>query len=112
MNSISMVNSINQYRHKLSEVHERYNRLTSLQKDLQLNYNLTPIIGAEIEFYLSDNIYVKDLESKIGHDIKLEKGKNQYELDLPPSSNLVTMARDIESVRKDICFFAKQLIRA
>ena len=30
--------------------------LLVVQKDLQLNYNLTPIIGAEIEFYLSDNI--------------------------------------------------------
>jgi len=109
MNSISMINNNNQYNDKLSEVSERYNRLASLQNYFKSNHNLTPIIGAEIEFYLSDNIYVKDLESKIGHDIKLEKGKNQYELDLPPSSNLVTMARDIESVRKDICFFAKQL---
>ena len=109
MNSISMVNSINQYRHKLSEVHERYNRLTSLQKDLQLNYNLTPIIGAEIEFYLSENIDVRELASKIGNDIKLEKGKNQYEIDLPPTYDLVTMAKDIESARKDISLFAKQM---
>ena len=95
--------------YKLSEVTERYNRLTSLQNDFKSNHNLTPIIGAEIEFYLSENIDVRELASKIGHDIKLEKGKNQYEIDLPPSHDLVTMAKDIESARKDIGLFAKQM---
>lgn len=80
-----------------------------MQNYFKLNHNLTPIIGAEIEFYLSENIHVKELASKIGHDIKLEKGKNQYEIDLPPSSDLVNIARDIESARKDIGLFAEQM---
>ena len=75
MNSISMINNNNQYNDKLSEVSERYNRLASLQNYFKSNHNLTPIIGAEIEFYLSKNINVRELASKIGHDIKLEKGK-------------------------------------
>ncbi len=95
--------------YKLSEVNDRYNRLASLQNDFKSNHNLTPIVGAEIEFYLSENIHVKELARKIGHDIKLEKGKNQYEIDLPPNANLVNIAKDIASVRKDICLFAKQL---
>ena len=74
-----MINNNNQYNDNLSEVSERYNRLASLQNYFKSNHNLTPIIGAEIEFYLSDNIYVKDLESKIGHDIKLEKEFHEHQ---------------------------------
>ncbi len=80
-----------------------------MQKDFKSKHNLTPIIGAEIEFYLSENIDVRALASKIGHDIKLEKGENQYEIDLLPSSDLVTLAKDIESVRKNIALFATQM---
>ena len=50
-----------------------------MQNDFKSNHNLTPIIGAEIEFYLSENIDVRELASKIGHDIKLEKGKKPFE---------------------------------
>ncbi len=80
-----------------------------MQNDFKSNHNLTPVVGAEMEFYLSENLHVNELASKIGHDIKLEKGKNQYEIDLSPSSDLVTIAKDIESARKDICLFAEQM---
>ncbi len=95
--------------YKLAEVNESYNRLAYLQNYFKSNHNLTPVVGAEIEFYLSENINVKELARKISHEIKREKGKNQYEIDLPPNSNLVAIAKDIESARKDICLFAKQM---
>jgi glutamine synthetase len=104
-----MTNNTNQYCHKLAEVGKRYNRLAALQKYFVSNHNLTPVIGAEIEFYLSNNVNVKTLAAKIGYDIKLEKGQNQYEIDLSPTSNLVTMAKEIESAREYICFFAEEL---
>ena len=108
-----MVNNINQYTHianyKLSEVNERYNRLASLQNYFKSNHNLTPVIGAEVEFYLLENIDVKEPASKIGYDIKLEKGKNQYEIDLPPTPDLINMARDIEYGRKNIALFAERM---
>lgn len=80
-----------------------------MQKYFVSNHNLTPLVGAEIEFYLSENINVEALASEIGYDIKTEKGENQYEIDLNPTSDLVTMAKEIESAREDISFFAKKL---
>jgi glutamine synthetase len=103
-----MTNNTNQSRHKLAETDNKYNRLETLQNYFISNHNLTPIIGAEIEFYLSNCVNVDALASKIGHNIKSEKGKNQYEVDLPPNSNLTSIAKDIELLRENICFFAKE----
>lgn len=80
-----------------------------MQNYFKSNYNLTPIVGAEIEFYLSKNIDIRELERKIGYDVKPEKGKNQHEIDLPPNADLVNIAKDIMSARKTISLIAKQM---
>ncbi|BDU60639.1 glutamine synthetase [Candidatus Rickettsia kotlanii] len=97
-----------------------------LQKNKQLeriiaqfhqDYNLIPIIGIEIEFYLSHNIDIAKFEIlsrkylarfKIAK-IKKEKGNNQFEIDLPPSVNLIQYIKNILEVKTILKKMAQQL---
>ncbi|MFV0251116.1 MAG: glutamine synthetase [Rickettsia aeschlimannii] len=97
-----------------------------LQKNKQLekiiaqfhqDYNLIPIIGVEIEFYLSHNIDIAKFEIlsrkylarfKIAK-IKKEKGNNQFEIDLPPSVNLIQYIKNILEVKTILKKMAQQL---
>jgi len=66
-------------------------------------------LGAELEFYLFNIENIADLESKINHQLKAEKGNNQYEIDLSPSQNLAEYAKLIEQTRQNIIDAAKSL---
>ena len=57
---------------------------------------MTPCIGVEIEFYLSPNINISDLESILEIQIKKEKGNYQFEIDLAPSIDLINYAKKID----------------
>lgn len=94
---------------KLPDNQQKYNLLEEIGNVLKNNFGLTPCIGAEIEFYLGNEVKVPLLEKVIGHAIKAEKGKNQYEIDLKPSNVLVEYAKYIESVRDKVGQGAKDL---
>lgn len=104
-----MANNINQHCHKLADTDDRYNRLANLQSYFKENYNLIPVLGAEIEFYLSQKIDIKLLADLIGYHISLEKGQNQYEVNLRPSSDIIEFAKEIEYLRNNICARSKAM---
>lgn len=76
---------------------------------LKLKHNLTPIIGVEIEFYLNQKIDISQFELLVNNDlhtvyelkIKKEKGNNQFEINLPPSHDLIKYIQEISTI-KDI----------
>lgn len=94
---------------KLPDNQQKYNLLEGIRNVLKNNFGLTPCIGAEIEFYLGDEVSIPALEKIIGHAIKVEKGKNQYEIDLRPSNDLVEYTKYIELVRDKVEQGAEEL---
>lgn len=86
----------------------KYNHLYEVQNLLNKKFSLTAIIGIELEFYLSSNINLSLLSEQIGHDLKEERGKNQFEIEFEPNSNLIKLARDIENTRRNINYFASK----
>lgn len=104
-----MEKDINYTEAKLSENVDIYNQLAELVSDFNSSFSLTPIIGAELEFYLSPEIGLEQLEKVIGTKIKTERGQNQYEIDIDPTSNIVQIAKDIENIRSKIIKSAKKL---
>ncbi len=63
----------------------------------------------EIEFYLSDQINIVEFENRLGISIKKEKGKNQFEIDLAPTTELINYIQQINSLRVNISNIASQL---
>lgn len=69
------------------------------------NYQIKIILGVELEFYLSPHLinYIpKDL------NIKLEKGRGQYEIDLPPSSDILGMIEKINGIKTLLTVIAQK----
>ena len=95
--------------HKLPDLDKQYNLLSTLQRRFKNELRLTACVGVEIEFYLKDIDDIQELEEKIGHKIKEEKGKNQYEIDLEPSEDLVLCAKYAAATRQKIIDSAKEL---
>ena len=68
--------------------------------------NLFPVIGAEIEFYLSpldnnefnDSWQAQELELDI--PIKKEKGRNQFEIKIEHSINILKQIEKLSSLKK------------
>lgn len=81
---------------------DKYNQLYILQQYFHKQLKLTPIMGAELEFYLSHNIDIQKLGQEIGFDIEKEKGKGQYEIQFLPNQNLVLLAQLIDNTRHNI----------
>jgi glutamine synthetase len=73
----------------LSQTIKNSNKLEKLIEKFKYEYNLVTIIGFELEFYLTENINVQILEKYLGKKIKTEKGKNQYEIDIEPNSDVI-----------------------
>lgn len=95
--------------HKLPDLVKQYNLLSTLQHRFKNELGLTACVGVEIEFYLKDINDISLLEQKIGQKIKEEKGKNQYEIDLEPSEDLVIGAKHVSKIRQKIIDSAKAL---
>lgn len=75
---------------KLTDREKEYNILKKIENSFKKEFNLTPCFGAELEFYLinfTDNWQLTKLEENIGQKIKKEKGHNQYEVEISPSTN-------------------------
>ncbi len=81
---------------------DKYNQLDMLQQQFQVQLKLTPVMGAELEFYLSDNIDIEKLGQEIGYNLEKERGHGQYEIQFPPNHNLVLLAKFIEDTRNSI----------
>ena len=94
---------------KLPDVAGKYNRLAQLQRHFKSKFDLAPCIGAELEFYIHGSVDIAILAAKIGHQIKLEKGNNQYEVELAPSQNLQSMAKSINELRQKIVTCANEM---
>ena len=94
---------------KLPDIQEQYNLLNQMENHFKNDLALTPVIGAEIEFYVYDIQDISLLSQKINHKIKEEKGNNQYEIDLPPSQDLVDYTRYLIKIRKQIIKSSEEL---
>lgn len=70
--------------------------------------NLTPIFGAELEFYFMQPINIKSLEKKLGRRVSKEKGDNQYEINFDPTNDALKLIEEIESARKKLTLIALQ----
>ncbi|WP_341786762.1 glutamine synthetase family protein [Rickettsia endosymbiont of Cantharis rufa] len=107
----------NSFINTLSNRLQKNKQLEKIIVQFHQDYNLIPIIGVEIEFYLSPNIDIAKFEIlsrkylarfKISK-IKKEEGNNQFEIDLPPSANLIQYIKNILEVRTILKKMAQQL---
>ncbi|MES2214717.1 MAG: glutamine synthetase [Pseudomonadota bacterium] len=89
---------------KISDQIRKHNLLEDVCVRLEKEFGLTPCLAAEIEFYLD-----KDYGESEGSDVnagkfflKKEKGLYQYEIDLPPETNMLSLVRNIENSKQDL----------
>lgn len=82
---------------KLSERARKDNILARIGDLFLEDFGLIPCVGVEIEFYLPND----DL-SGAPFVIKQEKGKFQYEIDLPPLQDLDLCAEEIEAAKASL----------
>jgi len=101
--------AIKNYSNKLADQIKEHNLLNNICYRLKQEFNLTPCVGSELEFYLSGDYDVQALAEKIKLNIKEEKGQNQFEIDLPPSIDIVDYANNIKSIRQDIIKHSMEL---
>lgn len=94
---------------KLSDYLQQYNALEGIIDQLQIEYGLIACIGIEIEFYLSKNIDIAQFELFLGMPLKKEKGNNQFEIDLPPTTNIIDYITKIQTTKSKIANIAKKL---
>jgi glutamine synthetase len=63
---------------------DKYKSITHIEQKLYEHFRLTPIIGAEIEFY------IKDLTQNLpDYILKEERGNQQFEIDILPEQTLI-----------------------
>ncbi len=100
------------FKSKLADRAIKYNILKKIENSFKNDFNLTPYIGAELEFYLfniKDKQHLSLLEQHIGQRIKNEKGYNQYEIEIPASGNIASYPNKILRIRNTIIEKAKML---
>lgn len=81
----------------LSHKARRDNMLQKLCDKLRQEFGLTPVVGAEIEFYVmgvDDSFLYNEFQDII---IKPEKGRNQFEIDIFPQE---TVIKTIDSISR------------
>jgi glutamine synthetase len=79
---------------KISDRIKKHNLLKTVCARLKQEFGLLQCLGVEIEFYLSNEYS--------GSDLKAEKGKYQYEIDLPPKTDMFGLIQDIEDAKKHL----------
>ncbi|ABV73518.1 Glutamine synthetase [Rickettsia canadensis str. McKiel] len=107
----------NSFINSLSGHLQKNKQLEKIISQFYQDYNLIPIIGVEIEFYLSHNIDIAKFEILLSKylarfkipKMKKEKGNNQFEIDLPPSANLIQYIKNILEVKTILKKMAQQL---
>ncbi|WP_417905389.1 hypothetical protein [Candidatus Tisiphia endosymbiont of Micropterix aruncella] len=91
-------------------VYKLSDHLQKIINKFQTDYSLIPCIGVEIEFYLSKNVNPLELQTLLGIVVKKEKGNNQFEIDLPPSTNnIIEYIGKISSTKSKIQIITKKL---
>lgn len=101
--------TLQQFIHTLSDHLQKNNALQKIIKKFQTDYSLISCIGVEIEFYLSKNIDPLEFQTLLGIAVKKEKGANQFEVDLPPSTNIIEYIEKISSTKSKIQIIAEKL---
>ncbi|WP_342279096.1 glutamine synthetase [Candidatus Tisiphia endosymbiont of Myopa tessellatipennis] len=101
--------TLQQFIHTLSDHLQKNNALQKIIKKFQTDYSLIACIGVEIEFYLSKNIDPLEFQTLLGIAVKKEKGANQFEVDLPPSTNIIEYIEKISSTKSKIQIIAEKL---
>ena len=86
----------------LTDSTQKNNKLTQILTALKQDFNLTPYIGIEIEFYLINIKNVTLLEQYIGYQLTSEQGKNQYEISFPPADQIITYLQEIQTTKLKI----------
>lgn len=100
-----MVNSLT----KLSDDLQKNNLLEKLSKTFKAYYNVIPRFGVELEFYLSENIDIERFKHLMSIDVKKERGINQYEIVVAPSSDLTNYAFQITALKQKIKDISEEL---
>jgi len=90
------------FKNKLADSARKYNALEELVNNFTNEFNLTPCLGAELEFYLHDVSagQILELQEKCNIEIKKERGLNQYEIEVPPSTEVSMYPDIIRAARK------------
>lgn len=71
------------------------------------NFDLKAEVGIEIEFYLYNYLNIEKFATLYGYSIIPELGKNQYEINLKPSADLILVCDNFIVIR--INFYLLQL---
>jgi glutamine synthetase len=94
---------------KLTDRLKKDNRLEHLIDQLLSRHNLTPCFGVEIEFYCSPKLDINKLSELANIIISTEKGRNQFEVTLPPSIKILSYIEEINGLRKNLIASAIKL---
>lgn len=93
----------------LAQIFNNYDILDKLQQDFIDFFKIQAVVGGELEFYLSENLNSDSFFStpdlyliNPGIKFKKEKGRYQFELELPPSTDLGLYAKQITMLRQSI----------
>ena len=100
------------FENKLTDRVSKYNILKEIENSFKNDFNLTSCLGAELEFYLlniQDESQLTKLEKTIGQKIKKEKGYNQYEIEVSPSTDIASYPNIIHKMQKIIVEEANKL---
>ncbi|WP_341758625.1 palindromic element RPE1 domain-containing protein [Candidatus Tisiphia endosymbiont of Ditula angustiorana] len=101
--------TLQKFIHTLSDHLQKNNALQKIINKFRTDYSLIACIGVEIEFYLSKNIDPLEFQTLLGIAVKKEKGANQFEVDLPPSTNIIEYIEKISSTKSKIQIIAEKL---
>jgi glutamine synthetase len=78
------------------QVKELEDLIKTVVDEIFSSFGIRPNIGFELEFYLKHkNTYKK-------HKIKTEKGKGQYEIALPPSTDILAALREVSDLQHEL----------
>ncbi|MBL3284627.1 Glutamine synthetase [Rickettsiales endosymbiont of Paramecium tredecaurelia] len=91
----------------ISNILKEKRYLEHLQSRFANEHKLTPMIGVELEFYLSQHIAIAGLSKLIAMPIIKEEGKNQFELNFPPTTNLIKLVHQVNATKQQIMYYAK-----
>lgn len=79
---------------KLTKFLQQNKSLENLSHIIVKNFG-TLLVGAEIEFYFSNEVDIKEFEKKLGYKIIKERADMQYEIILAPEADLILLIRKI-----------------
>ena len=109
--------TLKQFATKLPNSESRFNYLRQLVSRLETKHGLLPVFGGELEFYLLDSAItdktlafslIEDLTKHLQTTVKLEMGNQQYEFDLPITSDTEHFINAANYYRNKISLYAKE----